>query len=66
MVSGVKFYKLTRLEKGIGSILELSNVYVNNIDTENTLSLNIATGGKIAIIKNKKILFSSQTINKRW
>ena len=29
----------------------------DNIDTENTLSLNIATGGQIAIIKNKNPIF---------
>lgn len=55
VVSALKFYKLNSSKGKI--LLPLGDFQMsmaNNIDNENTLSLNIATGGQIAIIRNKK------------
>lgn len=55
VVSGVKFYKLNNSKGEISLPFgDFQMSMADNIDTENTLSLNIATGGQIAIIKNKK------------
>ena len=58
IVSGVKFYRINKTGGKVSVPFgDFQMSMSDNIDTENTLSLNIATGGQIAIIKNKKILF---------
>ena len=53
IVSGIKFYKLNNSSGKISLPLgDFQMSMVDNIKTENILSLNIATGGQIAIIKN--------------
>jgi len=54
IVSGVKFFKLKNSKGKISLPFgDFQMSMADNIDTENTLSLNIATGGQIAIIRNK-------------
>ena len=53
IISGVKFYRLNNSGGKISLPLgDFQMSMVDNIKTENTLSLNIATGGQIAIIRN--------------
>jgi len=55
IVSGVKFYRINKTGGKVSVPFgDFQMSMADNIDTENTLSLNIATGGQIAIIKNKK------------
>tara|TARA_B100000927_G_C16436804_1_gene457991 strand:+ start:101 stop:1282 length:1182 start_codon:yes stop_codon:yes gene_type:complete len=61
IISGVKFYKLNNSSGKISLPLgDFQMSMVDNIKTKNTLSLNIATGGQIAIIRNNNSLFQTR------
>ena len=67
IVTGVKFYKLNTSNVKISIPFgDFQMSMANNIKATNTLSLNIATGGQIAIIRNKKnsIFQTRPSINK--
>ena len=67
VVTGVKFYKLNTSNVKISIPFgDFQMSMANNIKATNTLSLNIATGGQIAIIRNKKnsIFQTRPSINK--